>query len=612
MASALLLVILTLFCLPGWAEKNKEVYATEALRGLPAYFSYLFKQPHFLKSLKPEELEQAQLIRNLLLEYEDLRSPEGGGYIKPFPLKIEFSDDQEFFRLHPDEPIRSAKTDTDKFAKIYFNTLKLNDPDNRFLDVVSIMIHEVGHKLAERKNQRAINSLAAKVISQLKHFYFEQSAPGYSIQILSLPLEYQHIRSAHDLNLDEIHFFVETPDQLQRIPYSLNRHFQGQLNLLPFTMSPEGSGNFLTNQTVLVRNVILGPTEKPLDMNLVVEIQSRWMYMDPMTTLIPGPVINGQISFSPHNQQVDLIPVRTSTIHTPVYAVFNFMNELAFNFINFNQYKWIPPHYQGNLKILNQSIISDSAEYLVIELEVAADENLNSLALDVTSDISDPYSYLVFGTPSPDHRSFTFEIPKNRVPAKDGLVKSLMVNGSWQVTLPEVIDLPSSLPVTDSKTELKAGALSLLDNGESRPYRRTEKMEVSDIPLTLQFPLNFKPAQVRLRWINGVEVFFQNENNPKSHLGRLSNVEEEVVSDFNYDGATLTISSVAVHQPKSTELLSKKFLSQEDQGFRELKEILLTSEDGRMIHWTLSSNQMIYNEEYLKVPVSACASAILK
>jgi hypothetical protein len=66
-----------------------------------------------------------------------------------------------------------------------------------------------------------------------------------------------------------------------------------------------------------------------------------------------------------------------------------------------------------------------------------------------------------------------------------------------------------------------------------------------------------------------------------------------------------------VHSPARVQYFHPKYdeyFPQKDLGLRELKEIIVVSDDGRMVHHILSSNQSIYNEEYLSVSTQAPSS----
>lgn len=100
-----------------------------------------------------------------------------------------FSNDQNLFKLKPDQPVRSAMTETEIDKPIYINLNKINDPANS-LDLpaaISLLIHEVGHKLGSEKKQDAVDSLAVKMESYIRSLVSTTEVGDKKIHTLKMP-----------------------------------------------------------------------------------------------------------------------------------------------------------------------------------------------------------------------------------------------------------------------------------------------------------------------------------------------------------------------------------------------------------------------------------------
>ncbi|MFZ3231406.1 MAG: hypothetical protein WA160_14455 [Pseudobdellovibrio sp.] len=102
------------------------------------------------------------------------------------PIQLQFSDDQKIFILDPNEPSRTAMTETALDKDIYINLQKINDAkqDLDLANVVSLLIHEYGHKLAQQKNQQAVNSFAAKMENYIRSMTNTTEIQGKKISTL--------------------------------------------------------------------------------------------------------------------------------------------------------------------------------------------------------------------------------------------------------------------------------------------------------------------------------------------------------------------------------------------------------------------------------------------
>ena len=158
-----------------------------------------------------------------------------------------------------------------------------------------------------------------------------------------------------------------------------------------------------------------------------------------------------------------------------------------------------------------------------------------------------------------------------------------------------------------------------MTDDERISYLPTLKIDMKDAPLVLSIPTNFKPIQVRLRWLKGVEISTNKNEQDKTSIGRISDVHEEI---FNPDNFTLKVdadgtfnvflTSIEVHLPHSIQLIYPDMFKQQDIGLRLLKEVVITSVDGQTLHLVQAPNLKIYNQEYLKVkPMLKCLPSII-
>lgn len=102
------------------------------------------------------------------------------------PVGLQFSLDQNLFNLDPALPIRTAVTETGMDKDIFVNLQIINKPDSKLdlPEAASLLIHEFGHKLGEKKNQVAIDSLGAKLENYLRSMINTTEVNGKRISLL--------------------------------------------------------------------------------------------------------------------------------------------------------------------------------------------------------------------------------------------------------------------------------------------------------------------------------------------------------------------------------------------------------------------------------------------
>lgn len=102
------------------------------------------------------------------------------------PAKLRFSNDQSLFTLKPNEPVRTAMTKDDIEDDILVNLVKINDPNTSldFASAFSLIVHEFGHKLKEKKIQSAVDSAAAKLETYIRSITNVTEIGGKKVSVL--------------------------------------------------------------------------------------------------------------------------------------------------------------------------------------------------------------------------------------------------------------------------------------------------------------------------------------------------------------------------------------------------------------------------------------------
>ena len=606
---------LIIFSFPALAEINKEAYANEAFRGLPAYFDFLEKQVDFLQDLSPSESQQFRLIHDLLREHVLSGFPMPSQF-SARPLTIQFSRNPKLFQLAPGEPERSAVTSVEHTAPIFFNLRKLNRPNISFLDVIQLLIHEVGHKLGKSKDQILVDQLSQKIRNYLQRFYIEkQTRSGLVVQLLSLPFEVQNVQSMSASYLSKIHLFVVNENSAQSIPYDFRSHGREILYLGNYTAHDKGIGNFHSNRTYTVRDIELGPENNPLDMNLIVEIQNRLIYLGPSRSFKTGPTIGNQQMMIPQFKESEILPAEYMIAKAPVYGYY-FQNKLAFNFIDLRVIPWEYRRLPFPILPASPQLVEENHREWVYELQFnnTVFKNLSRMELEIAGDHR--FSLLILGKYlSPG--SYQFRVPKNLVPSQGALVGRFVLDSQYEWPLSRVIDLLGTAVPHNAPTQVRS--LSVMANSTRQPYKRNEKIESGLQPIELSLEVNFVPSQVRIRWIKGSEIYLENSTEDVP-IGRYSRVVEETLSPNQFQVQPLKggqflirVQPQEVYWPTTAPLTKVDGLKQKDSGLREINEIVLVTSTGQTVYYSISSNRKIYNNEYLRVkPTSLCVLGVAR
>jgi hypothetical protein len=103
--------------------------------------------------------------------------------------RLQFSEDQELFKLDANQPVRTAVTSGDPRDPIFINLKVINDATNSFEleDALQILIHEYGHKTPD-KIQSVVDSVAAKIRAFIvTHITHAMSDSGNKVTAVAFP-----------------------------------------------------------------------------------------------------------------------------------------------------------------------------------------------------------------------------------------------------------------------------------------------------------------------------------------------------------------------------------------------------------------------------------------
>ncbi len=108
--------------------------------------------------------------------------------VTPFPYPpLIFSSDDNKFKLSADEPVRSAITTAEGPSPIWINVNKVNNINISLTlgDAISLLTHELAHKLQKPELQGAIDSLAAKMKNFVDQKTEVQDFEGFKVHKLN-------------------------------------------------------------------------------------------------------------------------------------------------------------------------------------------------------------------------------------------------------------------------------------------------------------------------------------------------------------------------------------------------------------------------------------------
>ncbi len=169
---------------------ERQAYVKAAFDTFHGAIYFLAASDIFLNQLTQEERAQFDLLGNKIIKYKFYFGPPTTAANDQTnhhgQTRLIFSDRSEEFMIAPDKVERLAKMD----GNIWFNTKMLNNSKLTFglLDAFQILYHEFGHSLGDAKDQKIIDSIAAKMKIYLQGFYKESViSPGVTAKTLVTP-----------------------------------------------------------------------------------------------------------------------------------------------------------------------------------------------------------------------------------------------------------------------------------------------------------------------------------------------------------------------------------------------------------------------------------------
>lgn len=159
-SQCLILILLITGVIPAFAGPSdgpivdRKVIFEKAYQILPVVMQHASDMAMVNNDMNGREMEAFRKIRAVV--HADFHDRKLG--------RLQFSDDQELFKLDPSQPIRTAVTSSDPNDPIFINLKVINSAGNQFQieDALQILVHEYGHKTVD-KDQATVDSVATKI-----------------------------------------------------------------------------------------------------------------------------------------------------------------------------------------------------------------------------------------------------------------------------------------------------------------------------------------------------------------------------------------------------------------------------------------------------------------
>ncbi len=211
---------------------DSSLFVYQALEKLPSIFNFLIAQEAFTAQLETDLTAEYFMRIQLMLEHHaevvrlanDL-GPELARSSGFTPIMIETSTNRDSFKLNSEEPERLAKTTASPTSPIYINLTYLNQLKPSLLDLVQLLIHELGHKIAVDKDQETVDHLAALIRKSIKPYYSVESFNEIEYHLLSIPSSNPSL------------FLPDFEDEISPKYFDIvTRNNDGETSLLPIEM----------------------------------------------------------------------------------------------------------------------------------------------------------------------------------------------------------------------------------------------------------------------------------------------------------------------------------------------------------------------------------------
>ncbi len=530
------LMILTPRCL--FAREDQPIQRQDLFRvgfsQLPYAVDFVARSQEFLAQLTPEEKAQLAGIYDVtesIRNGEFWKRSDSNGNLPDFLAQkkwpvLEFSQEPSEFKINPGEPERLAKTtevftDAVRINEKYLNSQRI---DPSYSDVLQILFHELGHKLEDRKNQAAVDSVGAKMIEFLRPYFqtFEvvnPKKPKDSLrgEILSLPYEV----ASHGLGPRETLRLLLNDHGM--VTYHVLDIFGSMSSLQQYNPDAHGTGNVMEALKVRMTNFSgseLG--DFSFDLKLNFEVQSR-LVLD--GSVSPSRINrDGSITMVPH--MYDLISPSYTNVNASVH-------------VNRPDSDSIPQYYQPEVEQWNYR--DSSFDFRVSQVEssekkmqilIGGKQPVTVAQLQLQAGEA---SLLVQGrmvSRSSGGSLWQFDIPSEISSASGEVqVRDVIINRQSRSILPEVLSFKVKTRPSSTSERLMSSTLTIFDGTQWRVYTGREKFEIPQGParFRMSFPADQAPKQIRLRWNTGSTFFLGNR---EIIAGTLGAIHEETIQDL--------------------------------------------------------------------------------
>lgn len=503
----------------------------------------------------------------------------------PSPV-LKFSSDAGEFRLNPDEPERSAVT-TERLADPILINLRLLNSASRepsYKSMLQLMIHELGHKIGPSKVQSVVDALAVKIMTFADPYLLSTELKGGGkAEMLALPSEFKRVTFdggpartrvilshnghvvAHDLDLARV------------------AAHQGR-----FVSVPEGSGNIMEVHETRLSH--LSGTLNGFQVRLQFEIESKsqMMMLDPDLNLRPGAITGNRQAMIPNPR---FLPLMDASI-TNLRAEARMNAPRPGDFTQFYIAEVTAWDYaEASLKHPVRTAHLDDSGRVFAQVENLEPGARAELLLE-----SGGGSLLVRGRST--NGVWMFELPAPLNAAGDVRASQIVIDGSAQTALPEVLAFKS---VSAQQLRGRLGPLQVLNNGTWQALSELQDQRISELSsegaLKLRLESSFPLTQIRLRWNKGSALTWQK---PENIFGTYAAVSEETLPAKKTEGGFYEFESREVFEaarlPKRAEIIGSL-----DQGKRVLKEYVVTDASLTSEVRILSPSLKVYTQEFIKV-----------
>lgn len=597
---------------------NREAYVRHAVLALPDLFIRINSQhKEFRQQLTAEESAQYDLLLNLLNEkifHARLNFKGGQVYelFESFGLKYDFSSNSQDFILPDGKPERSAKTNSDWATPIVFNKNILNNINSQIglLDILQILVHELGHKLGDKKNQTAIDQLSAKLKSFLMRFYsVDFNKKGEQIEVLSFPGDAKEIKISNELGLIDLTsgliFFSDSQKKTELVSDS----FRLKKDIGDIKRLNSHGYNLIDNSNFRIVGVKIYSEKLPIpEISFVVDCVSQTSYTD-------GHVNFFNLKNGLHDGPMMYPVMQAESYRMTVSYSYDYIPHTDFSSIgkfNYNIYamKTAPKkemRQAGVIKDIELSI--DQSQESNIKIYIRSKEGQLKEQTDLVVRGNNTKIYL---KPSRMENNNGFDyITYNLTISKDVPRQTIEISGlanketHQEVALAKPLTFQAGFKSMEENPTI--GFIKYVFYNEGNGWKVFDEKVITSIAslepgFAFSVSANFKVREIRIIWKKGASILYNNEE-----AGLVSGFETEVFRENDF---------AEIHQKEKHLIMvkSKKFsvpldpvslidfFQIEDNGLREIKEVILIGQDLTTSSRLVLPYDRFYKEHHIQAP----------